>query len=248
LPKPKAVLLDLDDTILDDSLNVEDCWEIACHKGVGDSVDDGRLGGLDRQALLDTIGRVRDWFWSDRERHRVGRLDLPAARREIVRLALTELGVEHPDLAHRIGDAYCDVREQRMTPFPGAIETVYGLREAGCKVALVTNGSSAGQRAKINKFDLTDLFDLILIEGEMGFGKPDPRVYERALETLAVSPSDAWMVGDNLEWDVAQPQRMGLFGVWVDFRGRGLPPESPVRPDLIVRKLADLHAEARTWR
>ena len=32
------------------------------------------------------------------------------------------------------------------------------------------------------------------------------------------------MVGDNLEWDVAEPQRQGIYGIWIDIRGRGLPP------------------------
>ncbi len=67
------------------------------------------------------------------------------------------------------------------------------------------------QRSKINRFGLADLFDLILIEGEVGFGKPDPRVYERALESLGVAAGDTWMVGDNLEWDVAEPQRQGIL-------------------------------------
>ena len=34
------------------------------------------------------------------------------------------------------------------------------------------------------------------------------------------------MVGDNLEWDVAAPQRLGMSGVWIDARGRGLPEHS----------------------
>jgi putative hydrolase of the HAD superfamily len=43
------------------------------------------------------------------------------------------------------------------------------------------------------------------------------------------------MVGDNLEWDVAAPQRLGLRAAWVDGPGRGLPEGSPVRPDRILR-------------
>jgi hypothetical protein len=49
---------------------------------------------------------------------------------------------------------------------------------------LLTNGGSKGQRLKIDRFDLAPLFDAILIEGEVGFGKPDPRIYTKALEAL----------------------------------------------------------------
>jgi putative hydrolase of the HAD superfamily len=231
---PRAVLLDLDDTILSDNLHVEDCWRnacVSCRAGLPDP---------DTDALVAAIDKVRDWFWADPDRHRKGRLDLSAARREIVRLSLVELGVDDLALAFRIADVYSAEREARMQPFPGAIDTVRWLRASGTRLALITNGSAAAQRSKIEKFELTNLFDLILIEGELGFGKPDPRVFERALEDLAVEPCDAWMVGDNLEWDVQQPQRMGMFAIWVDASGKGLPDSSAIRPDRIVRALTDL--------
>lgn len=57
------------------------------------------------------------------------------------------------------------------------------------------------------------------MEGELGFGKPDHRVYHLALDRLQLAPSEVWMVGDNLEWDVASPQELGIYSVWVDVRG-----------------------------
>jgi len=114
------------------------------------------------------------------------------------------------------------------------------LRASGCRLALLTNGSAQMQRSKIDRFALAGHFDTILIEGEVGFGKPDPRVYQRALELLGVAPGDTWMVGDNLEWDVAEPQRQGIYGIWIDVRGSGLPQGHPVRPDRIIRKLSEL--------
>ena len=47
------------------------------------------------------------------------------------------------------------------------------------------------------------------------------------------------MIGDNLEWDVGQPQKLGMTGIWVDDRA-GLPASIAVRPDLVVRSLAEL--------
>jgi putative hydrolase of the HAD superfamily len=48
------------------------------------------------------------------------------------------------------------------------------------------------------------------------------------------------MVGDLLEWEVAAPQRLGIYAVWHDPYGRGLPSDSSVRPDRIILRLADL--------
>ena len=129
-----------------------------------------------------------------------------------------------------------------MAPLPDAIDTVRWLRESGRRLALLTNGAQSAQRRKIARFEIADLFDAIFVEGELGFGKPDERVYRRALSALDVKPADAWMVGDNLEWDVAAPQKLGMSGVWIDARGRGIPDQSAVKPDYIVRSLAELRS------
>jgi len=231
---PRAVLLDLDDTILDDTGSVSSCWLEACR------AHRNELGIVGPITAYVSIERVREWYWSDPERHRVGRLDLAAARRAVAHLALKDVGLDDEALAGKIGDTYHELRDAGLQPFDDAIDTVEWLRASGCRLALLTNGSAQMQRSKIVRFALAGHFDTILIEGEVGFGKPDPRVYQRALELLDVAPGDTWMVGDNLEWDVAEPQRQGIYGIWLDVRGSGLPQGHPVRPDRIIRRLAEL--------
>jgi putative hydrolase of the HAD superfamily len=231
---PKAVLLDLDDTILDDSSTVDQCWSTACltHRT--------EYAGLDPAELQRIIKATSAWFWSDAERHRTGRLDLDRARTEVVRLALAKAGVERQGLAERVAAAYGEQRDAGMQPLPEAIDTVRWLRERGCRLALLTNGAGAAQRRKISRFGLAELFDEILVEGDLGYGKPNERMYRLALRRLNVESPDAWMVGDNLDWDVAAPQMLGLFAVWIDVKGQGLPAHTQVRPDRIIRTLAEL--------
>ena len=234
---PPAILLDLDDTILDDSSKIDRCWRDAC------AANAAELGGLHESVVLETIRNTSRWYWSDPERHRDGRLELDAARRGVVMLALQELGIANPKLAASIGDAYSHHREAGMEPLPDAVDTVRWLKASGCALGLLTNGAGPAQRKKIERFGLTEFFDTILVEGEVGFGKPDLRIYQLALSRLDMSPRDAWMVGDNLEWDVAAPQKLGLLGIWIDRSARGLPPGTTVRPDRIIRALADLRIE-----
>jgi len=227
---PRAVLVDLDDTIVDGSA-VVDCWEVAC----------GCCAPLaDPRTVLAEILRLRDWFWSDPERHRQGRLDLSAARRQIAKMALVNVGCDDAGLAARIAERYDDCRDARTVLFPGAVDALTWLRASGCRLALLTNGAGGTQRQKIARFQLEPLFDLILVEGELGFGKPDERIYRLALTGLAAAPRDTWMVGDNLEWDVGQPQKLGITGIWVDTTGAGLPASCPVSPDLVIRGLGEL--------
>jgi putative hydrolase of the HAD superfamily len=192
---PKAIFLDLDDTILDDS-DVEPCWTLACEEAAASTA------GLDSQLLKQRIYDIRDWYWSDAERHKDGRQDLRAAGTRIVQSALEKLGIRDAVLAARIANRYRDLRDEGMAALPGAIETLERLRSLDIPLALITNGSATTQRAKIERFDLARHFVYIGIEGEVGWGKPDERAYVYALKALNCEPERAWMVGDNLEWDV----------------------------------------------
>ena len=108
------------------------------------------------------------------------------------------------------------------------------------KLALVTNGAADTQRAKVERFELTHRFDHIQIEGEHGFGKPDERAYRHAMQVLGVTASETWMIGDNLEWEVEVPQRLGIYAIWIDVHGEGLPADTTVKPDRIIRSLTEL--------
>jgi putative hydrolase of the HAD superfamily len=143
-------------------------------------------------------------------------------------------------LAQQIVRDYTQAREESLCLFPDTLPTLSHLRSAGVKLVLITNGQAELQRRKIERFALADYFSVILVEGEFGLGKPDERVYLHVLEHLGIAAIDAWMVGDNLDWEVAAPQRLGMKGIWYDVEGNGLPPTSPVRPDRIIHRLSEL--------
>ncbi|MGA0600102.1 HAD family hydrolase [Caulobacter sp. KR2-114] len=236
---PRAILFDLDDTIISAYARPELAWltvtsELAEH-----------LAPLTPEEATRAVADYAADFWSDEDRHREHRQDLGAARRKIVAGALARLNAEGrqpfaADLAVRLADRFTDYRNEQMTLFEGAHETLDALKRHGVRLALVTNGAAADQRAKVARFDLAPRFDHIQIEGEHGFGKPEERAYRHALEALKVEPHEAWMVGDNLEWEVAAPQRLGIFAIWHDHVGDGLPHGSPVRPDRIITRLSEL--------
>lgn len=236
---PPAMLIDLDDTILDAYTNAGALWlEVATEY-------QGELRGLSPDDVAAAIQRSADSFWDDPERHRLWRQQMFPARREVVRLAFEAVfrngGPSVPtDVSSVLADRFSSLREQRYQPFPGAIEALQALRDHGVRLALVTNGSGETQRAKLARFNLEAHFHHIQIEGEHGFGKPDERAYRHAMAQLGVEAHQAWMVGDNLDWEVAAPQRLGMFAVWHDHAGAGLPAGSAVQPDRIIRSLLEL--------
>jgi putative hydrolase of the HAD superfamily len=233
-PLPSVMLLDLDDTIVVHSSTAEPCWRGVCGRYAA------KIEDLSADQLFDAIKVSSGIYWDDEDRHRRGRLDLPKARREVVVAAFSNLGLDDRKMAHAVADAFTEERKQALYLFPGAIETLEQLRQEGIRLGLVTNGAPEEQGYKIERFQLAPHFEHIFIEGEMGMGKPDVRVFEHVLDTFGIEARDAWMVGDNLIWDVAAPQHLGIFSVWIDLVGNGTPSSSTVQPDLIVPLLAEL--------
>lgn len=231
--KPKALLIDMDDTIIayEHGIDIDACWRSVCGEQL--ALEEARL---DEAVAL--IRRRASWYWSDPVRHRTGRMDLDAARADIVAGALAPLGGVSRAVAERIGAAYGSVREEAVAVFPGALDALRHFRALGLRLALVTNGSSRAQRAKIERFALAPHFDEVLVEEEVGIGKPEPGAYWHAMRLLGAGPEETWMIGDNFEWEIAAPARLGIQGVWVNPAGKPAP--DPAVPHRSIASLRDM--------
>ena len=235
---PKAILFDLDETII----------SFGSRRLILQAVIEefaARFAPVTPEAAGMVMEAGFRRFWSDEARAAIWRQNLGAGRILAVEEGFAELRNRAPGLtaefAHAFGERFHIYREQQAKFFPGALETIQAFRDLDVKLALVTNGAAAPQRAKVERFNLAPLFDHVQIEGEAGFGKPAEQAYVHAMQVLGVQPHETWMVGDNLEWEVAAPQRLGIYAIWHDHLGEGLPAGSPIRPDRIVRSIAELN-------
>ena len=162
---PRAILFDLDDTILVAFGPAQSQWRRTI------------------AAFADQLGPIEaasTELWADPARHKFWRHRAGAARRRIVATAFAALAVAgHPVPPEAIGDALADaynsLHDEELSLFPDAHETLDKLKEVGVKLALITNGAAEPQRAKVVRFALEHRFDHIQIEGEHGFGKPEER-------------------------------------------------------------------------
>jgi putative hydrolase of the HAD superfamily len=229
-----VVLFDLDDTLLDYSGRVEESWAHAVHTCCTD-------GRVEPAALVAALLRARQWFWDDPGRQRRERTNMVRAWELIVRHALESLRAPYHDLVGDIVGAYASHRRQVMDLFPEARPTLDRLRTQGIPLGLVTNGDASQQRDKIERHRLAPYFDVMVIEGEFGAGKPDPVVFRHALDTLGADPAKTCMVGDHLVNDVEGARQLGIRTVWVDRTRAGLPAGCTTRPDHIIGSLTELH-------
>ena len=154
---------------------------------------------------------LAEWAWPFRER--------------VFQEALRALGgpVER---ARELAEAF--FRERRRYPlFPEVPEFLEALRARGAIPVLLTNGVPDLQREKLAGAGLGEAFSLTLVSGEVGLGKPDPRLFRMALCAFGVGPEEAVMVGDNPERDIKGALSAGIRAVWVD---RGHRPKDPRYP------------------
>ena len=95
--------------------------------------------------------------------------------------------------------------------------TLTELRNRGYQLGLITNRDSVeGFHKVLDKVDLWPYFDLILASGEVGIRKPEPGIFDVALERLGSRPEEAFYVGDNYWADVVGAERAGLTPVLLD--------------------------------
>ncbi|TDD59442.1 HAD family hydrolase [Kribbella antibiotica] len=116
--------------------------------------------------------------------------------------------------------------------FDDAVPAVRRVRAAGLQAVIFTNGNSAHQQQKIDRFGLTAEVDRFISAEDLPAGKPDPRAFQQALSLLDIEPDQALMVGDSLTNDVHGALAAGLGAVLLARSGQ--------HADVGVRRIASL--------
>jgi putative hydrolase of the HAD superfamily len=137
----------------------------------------------------------------------------------------------------------------RLTP--GVRSALGDARAAGWSVAVVTNGPTSTQDQKVRATGLEGLADAVCVAGEVGASKPDPLMFTEAARRAGTTLEGAWMIGDNLDADIAGAQAVGARTVWIKREYDWLTYASGVEPDLVaadfpeaVRRLLELTGSA----
>lgn len=228
---PRAVFFDMDDTLLDGHTAMTASWSIVCAEAAT------AMGG-NAERLREAIRRESIEFWKDESISGHWRVKLDEARAQVLERALESEGLDSAQ-AHRLSLQYADLHRQHSALFDDAIETLETLRDRGLKLGLLTNGAHDPQWEKIKRFDLARHFDVIVVEGEFGRGKPEPDVFHHALASVGASAHEAWHIGDNLYADVGGAKSVGISAAWIHRERLSRPEAEHVAPDAEVAHLAE---------
>lgn len=123
-----------------------------------------------------------------------------------------------------------------------AVEVVAELKQRGFWLAVVSNMMLPGKllKAKLQEAQVLAYFDTITISSDVGFIKPHPEIFRRALRESHLKPDEVVFVGDTYQQDIIGAKRVGLKTVWLNTRHepRTMAQDDP--PNYEIETLAEL--------
>jgi putative hydrolase of the HAD superfamily len=131
------------------------------------------------------------------------------------------------------------ISRKRLVAFPQTEEILAELKTR-YRLAVVSDAQSAYGLPELQAVGLADYFSPIIISGDYGYRKPDPRLFQAALAKLQVRPEEAIFVGNDRFRDVLGARQVGMKTIL--FCPNGIHGESPgaAEPDYILYHYADL--------
>lgn len=252
----KAIFFDLDDTLLWDNKSVSVAFHKTCEYAARQvNVDPLALEQSVRaeaSALYDTyetrpftqmIGiNPFEGLWGTFDDPSEDFQKMKAIVPEYQRLAWTKglekLGIVNEQLGKELAEYFPKMRKGSPFVYEETYEVLDQLKEK-YTLLLMTNGSPCLQNIKLEITpEIAPYFDHILISGAFGKGKPDPSIFEHALDIVGLTADEVLMVGDNLMTDILGSSRVGMQSVWINREEKPISEE--VKPTYTIENLREL--------
>jgi HAD superfamily hydrolase (TIGR01509 family) len=230
-PRITTVLFDLDDTLFD-------------HAGTARAALAATAAGrasLHSVNLEELYQQYSECLEEIHPQVMAGRYSYEAARqlrfRRLVAPYETQLATD-ADIAVLAEQHYAHYRHLRQ-PMPGALALLEALKPH-CRIGIVTNNRTAEQEDKLQFLGMTHLVDALITSEEVGVMKPDPQIYNVALQRLHATAAETVMVGDNWQADIVGAAAVGIRPLWLNRFGA-------VRPWAHVDEITSLEPVAEIY-
>ena len=189
----KAVLLDLDETILDRQRSLVEFANWQAQGMLKSSIQNaGEFVG--RFVELDAHGSV----WKDEVYAQL-----------ILEFSILDWSVDELLSSYEL--SFCHF----CMPRKGVIEALEILHRMGRKMALVSNGKSPFQERNFEALGISEFFDAVVVSGAVGVRKPDRAIFELACESIGVKPANGIFVGDNPVSDIEGAKLAGMYAIYI---------------------------------
>ena len=207
MTRPLALLLDVDDTLLTTREAMSHAAASA-FRGLWPSLDPADALAAGRRFRADPEGFFRAFTR--------GELDFATMRTRRIEAAAAFLGHPLPSGAReRFQASYEPAFEGRLGAYDDAVPLLRSVTEAGLRLGALTNSGGDYTATKLAASGLAGWLPVVVTRDTLGFGKPDPRVFEHACEAIGASPGETVYVGDEYDVDVLGALGAGLEAVWL---------------------------------
>ena len=220
----QTVLFDVDDTLFDRNRAQKEILHLIVTELPS------LFRGVHTQSILDAF------LESDRITFREYEPGM-ASERFRVRRSETFLGLLGlcEDYAEKITQMYVELYPKVDASVPGAKSLLENLA-VRLRVGVISNGLPDVQYLKLETLNIKHLLDCVVLSGDFGIEKPDPRIFHYAAELLCARPGECLYVGDSYNDDVAGSKSAGMLACWFNPRGSAVS-RTDIKPDLEVRAL-----------
>ncbi|WP_189000545.1 HAD family hydrolase [Deinococcus roseus] len=224
----KTLFFDIDDTLFDHYNSMQAAFERIYHQ-----TPEFQTRPLPEMHALHkkVLEEVHDLYVIPRL------MTLHEARKKRFEILLEQCGTTNGTLAERLKDDYRTTFLESRILLEGTEKLLADLK-GKVKIGVISNNSIEEQTEKLQTLGIYDFIDVWVMSGEFGFGKPDPRIYQIALERAGCAAHEAMMIGDDHAKDVEAAQKAGIRAIWLNRFGHPAP-----SPDVTqITSLADLYA------
>jgi len=215
----KACVFDAYGTLFDFATAARGCRDV-----LGDQAE--RLTALWRDKQLQYT-----WLRAVQNRH----ADFWQVTGDSLDYALETLALDRPGLRDRLMNLYLT-----LEPFPEVPDVLWRLKDAGMRMAILSNGSPQMLAPLVSNAKFDALFDAVLSVEEAGVFKPHARVYQLPLDRLGLAAGEIAFQSSNA-WDAWGAKAFGMQVVWCNRYGQR-PERLPGTPDREIKTLAELPA------
>ncbi|MBI2259770.1 MAG: noncanonical pyrimidine nucleotidase, YjjG family [Flavobacteriia bacterium] len=124
--------------------------------------------------------------------------------------------IKNEQLAKKISDLYIEISPQQTKLFPNTLETLSYLKKSNYTLHIITNGFEEVQFKKLKNSKLEDYFTNVICSEQVGFNKPDKRIFLHALNVAKTESNKAVMIGDDLKVDILGANQLGIETILFD--------------------------------
>jgi 2-haloacid dehalogenase len=224
-PPYRGFLIDADNTIFD--------YDRAEREALAGTLAEAGLEPT--PAIREAYRRINDGFWRAFEQGAVTQEGLKVERfRQLLAETAPDCRTDPAVLSRR----YLELLAMQVHLLPHAASAIADLAGRAA-LGLATNGIPEVQRGRLGRSGLASCFRTVLISGEIGIAKPDPRFFLLGAERLGLPLSEVLCVGDVPATDIRGARAAGMASCWVAAPGTVWPPGEP-GPDYTIRDLRAL--------